>query len=462
MKEIERKFNNNPNRIFLLRPISAIITSSFARMFQVFLLIFCLNVPSVEAAITLVQSSNGGKYMGTSVSATFWMGAPTSGNLLIAQVSNQKSQSAPTTPTGWSVAISETNNNPGQVIYYKIADGTEGATVTISGYSTNDLLTLQIFEYSGASALDKTSSKSGTGNTISTNSITTTSAEELIIAAVCQNGGSNFLSWTNSFTAGLGFQVSGTPSLAAGYADRIVSSIGTYSTGATGSGGGAWRSQMVSFKAPKTWDGGAGTNNWGDANNWNPNGVPTSADVVLLNGANNIDVNIAGVCNNITLNNASLNLTIKSGNSLTVSGNLTLTSGTLKTEESFPSVSGTKSLSGGTVEYSGSTQTVNAEAYRHLTLSGSGTKTFAAGTTSISGNFSVTVPPPPYAPIGNYSKNYNPNYQTASVLGDITINTTTNSSNIDYNGNGDQTVLAIDYYNLTLSNSGTKFFEPEQ
>ncbi len=81
-----------------------------------------------------------------------------------------------------------------------------------------------------------------------------------------------------------------------------------------------------------------------------------------------------------------------------------------------------------------------------------------SGTTSISGNFSVTVPPPPYAPIGNYSKNYNPNYQAASVLGDITINTTTNSSNIDYNGNGDQTVLAIDYYNLTLSNSGTKFF----
>ena len=72
-----------------------------------------------------------------------------------------------------------------------------------------------------------------------------------------------------------------------------------------------------------TWDGGAGTNNWGDANNWNPDLVPTSSNDVSLTGANTIDVNVAGVCNNITLNNASLVLTVKSAYSLTVSGNLT-------------------------------------------------------------------------------------------------------------------------------------------
>ena len=37
--------------------------------------------------------------------------------------------------------------------------------------------------------------------------------------------------------------------------------------------------------ALKTWDGGAGTANWADANNWNPDGVPTSADAVWLNNS---------------------------------------------------------------------------------------------------------------------------------------------------------------------------------
>ena len=32
----------------------------------------------------------------------------------------------------------------------------------------------------------------------------------------------------------------------------------------------------------KTWDGGASTTNWGDANNWNPNGVPTATDAVTI------------------------------------------------------------------------------------------------------------------------------------------------------------------------------------
>ena len=37
--------------------------------------------------------------------------------------------------------------------------------------------------------------------------------------------------------------------------------------------------------AVKTWDGGAGTVNWSDANNWHPNGVPASGDVVWLDNS---------------------------------------------------------------------------------------------------------------------------------------------------------------------------------
>ncbi len=138
----------------------------------------------------------------------------------------------------------------------------------------------------------------------------------------------------------------------------------------------------VYYTNAKTWDRGAGTNNWGDANNWNPDGVPLATENVSLTGADTIDVNVAGVCNSITLNNAGLALTVKSGNSLTASFNFKLTSGTLNTEAAFPTVTGTTTISAGTVGYNGSgAQAVLALNYYNLTLSNAGTKTIATATT---------------------------------------------------------------------------------
>ena len=37
--------------------------------------------------------------------------------------------------------------------------------------------------------------------------------------------------------------------------------------------------------ATKTWDGGAGTSNWSDANNWNDDVVPVVTDNVLLDNS---------------------------------------------------------------------------------------------------------------------------------------------------------------------------------
>ncbi len=275
------------------------------------------------------------------------------------------------------------------MIFYKIADGTEGPDITISGYGTSTFLALLTFRYWGVATynpLDQTSSKSGTGTAISTNSITTTRANELLIAGVCQSKSSSFSGWGSPFTVRSGIQ--GTAS--ASYADRIVSSTGTYSTSVTASQSGAWRAHMASFKAVKTWDGGAGTNNWGDANNWNPNGVPASTDVIELTGANTIDINVAAVGMDLYLNNASLILTVKSGQSLTLGGNLAMASGALNTEASFPTVSGTTTLSGGTVGYTAASgsQTVAVKSYVNLTVSGGGTKTLA-GTITPSGNLSV-------------------------------------------------------------------------
>ncbi|MBK8566446.1 MAG: hypothetical protein IPN76_24700 [Saprospiraceae bacterium] len=41
---------------------------------------------------------------------------------------------------------------------------------------------------------------------------------------------------------------------------------------------------VTSVLAQVTWDGGAGTSNWNDANNWNPDGIPSAADDVTISG----------------------------------------------------------------------------------------------------------------------------------------------------------------------------------
>ncbi|MBI5474601.1 MAG: hypothetical protein HY961_19870, partial [Ignavibacteriae bacterium] len=221
----------------------------------------------------------------------------------------------------------------------------------------------------------------------------------------------------------------------------------------------------------KTWDGGAGTNNWGDANNWNPNGVPSASSDVLLTGANSIDINVAATCNNITMNNASLILTVKSTRSLTVSTNLTLTDGTLKTEEAFPTVNGTTDVSGGTVEYSASSgaQTVAAKSYKNLTISGGGTKTLA-GTVTLTGNLSISGG---LFDLSTYTCNRGSaggvltvsNGATLKMLGTGTLpsNYSTHSvgstSTIEYGGTT-QSVVVLNssqvYGHLTISGSGTK------
>ncbi len=68
----------------------------------------------------------------------------------------------------------------------------------------------------------------------------------------------------------------------------------------------------------KTWDGGAGTNSWHDGANWNPDGVPTSRDDVVLTGA----------------------ITVVHSSGLSSVGNLSITTGTLV-------------VSGGTLEVAG-------------------------------------------------------------------------------------------------------------
>jgi hypothetical protein len=81
--------------------------------------------------------------------------------------------------------------------------------------------------------------------------------------------------------------------------------------------------------AQKTWDRGANSNNWGDANNWSPNGVPGAGDAVIIPDASNaksIIVNVDANCASLTLSsgNDNVKLSIHPGRTLNVAGALTV------------------------------------------------------------------------------------------------------------------------------------------
>lgn len=424
------------------------------------------------AQITLVRSATGSSSSSTSVSATY-SSTPAQGNLLVAIAGNRDaSSSGPNTPSGWSIAISEPDNDPGQVIYYKIAGASEPTTVTVNGYSSSMRLTLHIYEYSGTAAsspLDQVSSASGNSSSPVSGSITPAYTNVLILAGIASQSDGSYSSWSSSFTEQNDFNV-GNPAnrLSAAGADRIISNSGTYSTGASTSQSRPWRGQIASFrKAYKTWDGGAGTNNWNDANNWNPNGVPSSSDDVELTGANTININTSAACNNLTLNNASLTVTIQSGQSLSVAGDLTLTNGTLNTQASFPTVTGTATTTGGTVGYTASSgsQTVASRTYNNLTISGGGTKTLA-GNCTINGNLTVSGGT---LDLSSFTGNRGSAGGTLTVSNGATLkiggtngfpsnyssNTLGATSTVEYSGTS-QTVANHSYGHLTLSGSGTK------
>ena len=194
--------------------------------------------------------------------------------------------------------------------------------------------------------------------------------------------------------------------------------------------------------AQKTWDRGAATNNWGDANNWNPNEVPSATDAVTIpNGFSTVSVNVNASCASLTISSGNVPLTvnINLGITLTVGGNVSIESPTDNTSDKTIAV-GTGSLICSSLSMSIPTGNDNCI----LSVS--------AGTVTVTGNITMN---------GAANEN-NINITGAGTLnigGSITggdLNSTSAGSIVNYNGSSPQTVAINSdyvYANLHINNT---------
>jgi hypothetical protein len=131
-------------------------------------------------------------------------------------------------------------------------------------------------------------------------------------------------------------------------------------------------SGLTGWGQTKTWDRGANTNNWGDADNWNPNGVPNAANDVVININATILVNTNPIINSLTIsNNATVSFTSSgAGRTITIdnTGSSIATGSTLTLQGSTGG--GIRSM---TLAFSGSGQTMNIAGNLILTEVGEGT-----------------------------------------------------------------------------------------
>jgi hypothetical protein len=113
---------------------------------------------------------------------------------------------------------------------------------------------------------------------------------------------------------------------------------------------------------------------------------------------------------------------INSSGTLAVTGTGTMIFGGVVSSTNYSFTNGSTEI------YNGGAQTIPVASYGYLTLSNAGTKKFSAGTTGIGGTIALN------------------NGAAADAI--------TNSTTIDYNGTGAQTIAALDYHNLNIADHG--------
>jgi autotransporter-associated beta strand protein len=226
-----------------------------------------VGVRTIANANTLarIQSATGNTGGNTQSNfAVTLTSAPTDGNTLVAVISTRSGSSNTVssisqTGTTWTRATQSTNFwGVTTEIWYAPARSTSGAGVFITLSTSNTRSSAAVMEYSGVLALNPLDVANGNANfatntSASTNSITTNQANELIIAAIGVNSsGVTLSSIQNSFSlVATSESTNGSSSNNSRVfaLERMVTSAGSYSTGATLSSSRIWAASIASFKA---------------------------------------------------------------------------------------------------------------------------------------------------------------------------------------------------------------------
>lgn len=188
---------------------------------------------------------------GTTISATF-DSATTSGNLLLAYLTVDKSSGAITVPTGFTLVHDYVGASVSVAMAYKFSDGTE-TTITWTHATARTLKQMQILEYSGLDTFDvKAEADSANVNTTSQTTGTTAttasaSARAFALVGSDSKGGTDAGgAWTNSFTSTFtdpGTYDTGCSGLYS--AEKDLSSTGTQETTYSTTGAGDQMAGMI-------------------------------------------------------------------------------------------------------------------------------------------------------------------------------------------------------------------------
>lgn len=195
--------------------------------------------------ISRVQSAKNNN-TSSSASVSFG-GASTTGSLLIAIVALTGNGVTASTPSGFSLAVSNTNADGGN-LYLFIQTNANSITTITSSLSGSNAWIMFIGEYSGVAAVDSNNSAStpsGGVPTVSSGSLTTSSTNDLFVAALDNSAGDPLTSPSNGFS--LVQNSNDSVGNGALYADLIATSSGSFST-SCGSGSGG-NGLIVSFTA---------------------------------------------------------------------------------------------------------------------------------------------------------------------------------------------------------------------
>jgi YD repeat-containing protein len=208
--------------------------------------------PGAPGTISYVQSGNALVDSGSSATATF-ANAQSAGDLNVVIVAWSDAGPAPsvTDSQGNTYALAVTTTNSGsftvQSIYYasNIAAANAGSnTVTVSFGSAVAAIDERIAEYTGVATsnpLDGASGATGSGGTFNSGSVTTTGANDLLIA------GDYLQSVTNGTSTG--FTVRMDNDYGDILEDEVTPSAGTYSASASQDGTSWWLMSMAAFRA---------------------------------------------------------------------------------------------------------------------------------------------------------------------------------------------------------------------